>query len=840
MRKIIWLILVLSLLSLSILGETIRPADASETIYIQSDGSVDPADTAILNTRNVTYTFTDNIYGRIVVERDSIVIDGADYSLEGTGSHYGIDLSERTNVTIRNTKIAAFVRGIYLYKSSSINIYGNVITGNSNGIVLYRSSNQNTIANNNITGSDYDGISSSESSNNSICGNTVTGSDYGIYLDYSSHNNVSENTVAHNKHGISVFLSSHNNTIQENNATENQEGMSLSLSSSNVLRLNTMSNNEFNIRVWGSNRSHFNNDVDSSNTVDGKSIYYWIGEQDLTVPLDAGFVVLINCTGITVHDLNLTRNQEGVLLAYTMNSTLTKNDIAHNAYGIWLHESCNNTIAQNNITDNDTGLTLFNGSANNRIFENRMINNYYGIYSNQSSFNTVFLNTLTNDAYGIWLHESCNNTIAQNNITGNQHDGVGSFQSSGNNIYGNDIAGNERGASFDGSSNNIIYHNNFVDNPVQVYCRDSTNIWDDSYPSGGNYWSDYDGHDSYCGPGQSETGRDGIGDEPYVIDESNLDNYPLMKPYPSYPIITILSPENTTYPGDSVPLTFTVDELTSWIGYSVDGHANVTTLGNTTLSGLLDGTHTLVVSANDTAGNMGTSSTVYFTVDTVAPNVGFLSPENKTYSVGSVPLTFTVDELTSWIGYSVDGQANVTTLGNKTLYGLLDGVHTLVVSANDTAGNMGTSSTVYFTVDTVAPNVGFLSPENKTYSVGSVPLTFTVDELTSWIGYSVDGHANVTTLGNTTLSGLLDGTHTLVVSANDTVGNTGTSERIYFTVKTQQAEPLQLWIVPIIVIAAGAVVILLIYFMRVKKAAKKVREKSSEASLPHAHVGHVI
>jgi len=81
-------------------------------------------------------------------------------------------------------------------------------------------------------------------------------------------------------------------------------------------------------------------------------------------------------------------------------------------------------------------------------------------------------------------------------------------------------------------------------------------------------------------------------------------------------------------------LIFTVDELTSWIGYSVDGQANVTTLGNTTLSGLRDGTHNLVVYANDTVGNMGTSSTVYFMVDTVAPNIGILSPENRTYPVG--------------------------------------------------------------------------------------------------------------------------------------------------------------------------------------------------------------
>ena len=54
------------------------------------------------------------------------------------------------------------------------------------------------------------------------------------------------------------------------------------------------------------------------------------------------------------------------------------------------------------------------------------------------------------------------------------------------------------------------------------------NIWDDDYPSGGNYWSDYTGVDEYSGPYQNETGSDGIGDTPYVIDENNQDNYPFM------------------------------------------------------------------------------------------------------------------------------------------------------------------------------------------------------------------------------------------------------------------------------------------------------------------------
>jgi len=65
-----------------------------------------------------------------------------------------------------------------------------------------------------------------------------------------------------------------------------------------------------------------------------------------------------------------------------------------------------------------------------------------------------------------------------------------------------------------------------------------SNTWDDGYPSGGNYWSDYNGTDYYRGPHQNETGSDGIGDTPYIFintainraNDDNVDRYPLMKP----------------------------------------------------------------------------------------------------------------------------------------------------------------------------------------------------------------------------------------------------------------------------------------------------------------------
>ena len=185
-------------------------------------------------------------------------------------------------------------------------------------------------------------------------------------------------------------------------------------------------------------------------------------------------------------------------------------------------------------------------------------------------------------------------------------------------IHQNNITNNEDGI-YVGSScfYNSIYHNNLIDNAQQVHSGGEENIWDDGYPSGGNYWNDYAGNDSYSGPHQNEAGSDGIGDTAYTIDENNQDNFPLMNPWtpPDYtpPQIFVLSPRNTTYATTPVPLTFTINEPTSWIGYSLDGQANITVLGNTTLTGLSEGMHNVIVYANDTSGNQGLSTKIYFT-----------------------------------------------------------------------------------------------------------------------------------------------------------------------------------------------------------------------------------
>jgi parallel beta-helix repeat protein len=95
-------------------------------------------------------------------------------------------------------------------------------------------------------------------------------------------------------------------------------------------------------------------------------------------------------------------------------------------------------------------------------------------------------------------------------------------------VTGNTLVNNDYGVSCWSNTQNVIYHNNFVNNTHQSFSEDSSNFWDNGYPSGGNYWSDYNGTDLYSGPYQNGTGSDGIGDASYVIDAYNRDNYPLM------------------------------------------------------------------------------------------------------------------------------------------------------------------------------------------------------------------------------------------------------------------------------------------------------------------------
>ncbi len=107
---------------------------------------------------------------------------------------------------------------------------------------------------------------------------------------------------------------------------------------------------------------------------------------------------------------------------------------------------------------------------------------------------------------------------------------------------------------------------------------------------------------------------------------------------------------------------------------------------------------------------------------------------------------------------------------------------------------------------TIHPAVTIISPQNQTYNTSSVSLTLTADTSASWLSYSLDGKDNITINGNTTLSGLSNGGHSITVYAKDSFGNIAVSEAVFFDVAVPEAfltVPLAAVSIVVVVVAAA-------------------------------------
>jgi parallel beta-helix repeat protein len=306
-----------------------------------------------------------------------------------------------------------------------------------------------------------------------LTGFTITGGgpnfeEAGLILLNVSYCQIYGNNISTNDYYGLYLLQSSNNFILNNNVYDNiHHGIAVIDSDYNSIDNNLAYNNYHGILVTGINNS-----------------------------------VIYNILHDNLH--------EGIVLSGADNSTVVNNTAYSNGWrGIYLRDSNQNVIINNTLFDNTNGGMIVWDSS---LF-NKVINN----------------NVSSNLDYGIWIYSlASKNIISNNNFSNNVNQGILIELSNDNNVTNNSVSNNGYGIYVTASLNNRIYHNS-INNTNQAY-DDSIdgNQWDNGYPSGGNYWSDYSGKDLFSGPDQDIIGNDGIGDTNYTIDSDSKDNYPLM------------------------------------------------------------------------------------------------------------------------------------------------------------------------------------------------------------------------------------------------------------------------------------------------------------------------
>jgi len=647
-------------------------------ITIESDGSIMPADVPFRQAGNI-YTFTGNITNYVIdIKLNNIIIDGANYTLQKTMPAYG----------------------------------------DQNGITLTDRTNV-TIRNLEICGF-VNGVSISGSTNCNVSGNNFSDNGYGVVLaDHATNNYISGNN----------FVSG---------------GVLISYSTDNVLRDNSMEGDgtHFSIACESvESASDFVNDVDLSNTINDKEICYWINQHNRNISSTAGYVALINCSGITVENLNLTNNGEGILLISTSNSQIVNNTMVGNNRGLVLYKSEDNRFISNTIINSTYGILSYspkNSFKNNRLesntydinFEDRLIDEFdysniidgtpicywswkrdrivpenvgYVVLVGCSNITIQNLN-ITRRRQGILLLELTDSVITKN-IVANNTEGITMKGSSNNQIIDNLVENNSKALYFEASSSNKVSGNRIT------YNSDSAVHFDDSSNNiiSGNYIAHSGkGFTLNRGSNNSVTGNSIIysKETAFHIGEStdNTITGNNIAWSRSWAITITGSVGNNkihhndfinnmglmfqTYPGSKTRNSWDDgNEGNFWSDYQL----RYPTAEEVEDSNIMD----TALAINE----INVDRYPLIKQVNLKYQVTLLQPENKSYESNMLPLVFFSTAPDLWMGYSLDSQENVTVQGAAVLKNLTEGTHRLVVYAGQNENGVCAYETVIFTIE---------------------------------------------------------------------------------------------------------------------------------------------
>lgn len=661
------------------------------TLVINPDGSLSTSAAPIVQDGN-NYTLTGNIDGSVQIQREGANFDGNGFTVMNYASTSPIQLIGSNLITLKNTNIiSTWAVGINIYQSSYDMIVNNTITGMTSGIFVYAP--YDSIINNTVnmtrTNSFYVGTPVgivSHGSYSNMTGNTIyipTGSD-GIVADsqhsiiesnnvtlvggssvgvraISGYDTIMWNTVSvtgDNSYGISLAQGSQFNTIGENDVTmlgSWSYGVYVADGFNNIT-LNTVSIDgswSQGVTVTASGTGSSQVQSNTIQTVGQNSVGIYSNYYNSTISYN-----VISTEGDSSYGID-----SMALGAITMNTVSVSGFAAHGIYSAMNDRMISeNTI--NAMGDYSYGLYI-TGAYDLQVLLNEVIVSgnyataayYSGTYS-KISYNNVTAGLENGTAIFVKIL-SANNMILNNSFSYSST-GLMASTTSGNLYVGNNFINDTIAFELRGHSTDKYYHNSFVNYSSFIISSTTASVWDNGYPSGGNYWSTYGGVDLFSGPGQNITGPDGIGDSQFNLSGSNIDYYPLMGKWVAPAAVFI---ETGLAPGTLWSVTFNgtmVSSTTDTISFDI------------TSAVYADYAYSVanVAGYNITANASGTISYTGHDIMTQVEFAVYIPPP-ETY-----PVTFTENGLPAESGWSMTfGGVEKTSYGTQISFEVINGTY---------------------------------------------------------------------------------------------------------------------------------------------------------------------
>lgn len=227
----------------------------------------------------------------------------------------------------------------------------------------------------------------------------------------------------------------------------------------------------------------------------------------------------------------------------------------------------------------------------------------------------------------------------------------------------------------------------------------------------------------------------------------------------------------------------------TYTGACGNGDISVAVLGDNlaTFSALADGTYSdCVITVTDTANNPGNITVNEFVIDTQAPIITNLIPEDDFIDTNTPTISATLTDENSGIdentiivkvdGNTVPHSYDDNVVSYTPITGLTDGSHTVTIDVDDNAGNSAIQAVTTFIVDTTDPTITIDPVDTPTNQATQIMTGTYVEENLDMIEVDgVDATVNETTKTYTVEISLTEGDNTITATITDLAENTGSA-----------------------------------------------------------------